>query len=265
MRSLRVWAVLGALFALGAAGPALAGARVPRRWVPPLHLTWYWQLQGRLHLEAVDMSDVDAFETSAASVRRLHSAHEHVVCYIDAGTWERFRPDAGRFPRSLLGRSNGWPGERWLDIRALGVLEPIIAARLDMCARKGFDGVEFDNVDGYSNVTGFPLTGTDQLRYDEWLAGAAHARGLAAFQKNDPEQARTLEPYFDGVLDEQCNQYAECGAFTPYLRAGKPVLDAEYRTSLYPGFCSADRRRGIMGALYGLALDGSLYRTCWSP
>ena len=65
------------------------------------------------------------------------------------------------------------------------------------------------------------------------------------------------------MLDEQCNQYAECGAFASYLRVGKPVLDAEYRGSLYPGFCSADRRRGIMGALYGLALDGRVYRTCW--
>jgi hypothetical protein len=41
------------------------------------------------------------------------------------------------------------------------------------------------------------------------------------------------------------------------------VLNAEYRRSLYPGFCSADERLGIMGALYDLALDGRLYRPCW--
>ena len=40
-----------------------------------------------------------------------------VVCYIDAGTWEDWRPDAAQFTTSLLGRSNGWPGERWLDVR----------------------------------------------------------------------------------------------------------------------------------------------------
>jgi hypothetical protein len=82
-------------------------------------------------------------------------------------------------------------------------------------------------------------------------------------EKNDPEQARALEPFFDGVLDEQCNQYQECGSFEPYLRAGKPVLNAEYRRSLYPGFCRADERAGIMGVLYGLALDGRVYRPCW--
>ena len=65
-------------------------------------------------------------------------------------------------------RSNGWPGERWLDIRQLrGRSRPIMRARIATCAReKGFDAVELDNVDGYPNHTGFPLTGADQLRYN---------------------------------------------------------------------------------------------------
>ncbi|MFJ4216319.1 hypothetical protein ACIP27_26780, partial [Streptomyces hydrogenans] len=29
------------------------------------------------------------------------------------GAWEDFRPDAGRFPKSVLGKGNGWDGERW--------------------------------------------------------------------------------------------------------------------------------------------------------
>jgi hypothetical protein len=32
------------------------------------------------------------------------------------------------------------------------------------CQKAGFDGVEFDNVDGYTNATSLPLTGRDQLR-----------------------------------------------------------------------------------------------------
>jgi hypothetical protein len=241
--------------------PALA----PAHWQPPARLTWYWQLTGHVPL-TIDVAayDVDGFETSARTVAALHARGRHVICYIDVGTWERFRPDARAFPRSLLGRPNGWPGERWLDIRRLGVLEPIMRARFAMCAHKGFDAVEPDNIDGFANDTGFPLTAREQLRYDEWVARTAHGLGLAVFQKNDPEQARTLEPYFDGVLDEQCRQYAECGAFAPYLAAGKPVLDAEYRPSLYPSFCAADARAGIMGALYSLALDGSRYEPCWT-
>ena len=137
-----------------------------------------------------------------------------------------------------------------------------MAARFAMCARKGFDAVEGDNIDGFENRTGFTISVGQQLAYDEWMARTVHALGMAVFQKNLPEKAAQLQPYFDGVLDEQCNQYSECGAFAPYRRAGKPVLNAEYRASLYPGFCAADRRRGISGALYALSLDGSLWRPC---
>ncbi len=131
-----------------------------------------------------------------------------------------------------------------------------------MCARKGFDAVEPDNIDGFENPTGFPIAAGDQLAFDRWVARSAHALGIAVLEKNDPEQARSLQPSFDGVLDEQCNQYHECASFAPYLRAGKPVIDAEYRRSLYPAFCAADARLGITGVLFGLQLDGSLYRPC---
>jgi hypothetical protein len=243
---------------------ALAAASSARsHWRLPARPTWYWQLQGAIdNSEPAAVYDVDGFGTSAAEVAKLHALGKHVVCYVDVGTWEKFRPDEGRFPRSVLGKPNGWPGERWLDIRRSSVLEPIMTARFQMCEGKHFDAVEPDNIDGFANDTGFQITARQQLRYDEWVAGEVHSLGMAVLQKNDPEQARTLEPYFDGVLDEQCNQYHECSSFRSYLKAGKPVLNAEYHRSLYPGFCMADERLGIMGALYDLALDGRLYRPC---
>jgi hypothetical protein len=234
------------------------------RWRPPQHLTWYWQLTGKVDMSYdVQAYDLDAFETSAARVRALHAAGKRVICYVDVGTWEDYRPDARKFPKSVLGRGNGWPGERWLDIRRLSVLEPIMSARMRMCRRKGFDALEPDNIDGYTNDTGFPLTAGEQLTYDEWVAHEAHSLGLAVFQKNDPEQARELEPYFDGVLDEQCNQYSECSSFRPYLNAGKPVLNAEYDLPK-KRFCAADGRAGIMGAVFSIDLNGSRFEPCWS-
>jgi hypothetical protein len=242
------------------AGSASARAR----WHPPQHLTWYWQLTGKVDMSyGVEAYDLDAFETSAATVRALHATGKHVICYVDVGTWENYRGDAGKFPKSVLGKSNGWPGERWLDIRRLRVLEPIMTARMRMCRLKGFDALEPDNIDGYANRTGFPLTAREQLTYDEWVAREAHELGLAVFQKNDPEQARELEPHFDGVLDEQCNQYSECSSFKPYLAAGKPVLNAEYDLPKRR-FCAADDRAGIMGAVYSIGLNGSKFEPCWS-
>jgi hypothetical protein len=255
---LALWLIAAAsVTAVSAAGAS------PSRWRLPAHPTWYWQLQGTVdNSRPATVYDIDGFENSAREVAKLHALGKRVVCYIDAGTWENFRPDAGRFPRSVLGKGNGWPGERWLDVRRLSVLEPIMAARFRICARKGFDAVEPDNIDGFANDTGFRITARQQLRFDEWLAREGHSLGLAVLQKNDPGQARRLEPYFDGVLDEQCNEYQECSSFGVYLAAGKPVLNAEYKRSLYPGFCAADQRAGIMGVLYGLALDGAVYRPC---
>jgi hypothetical protein len=251
-------AVSGGL--LAASGGAVALARA--HWKLPQHLTWYWQLQGAPKLKPVAATDIDGFENGAAEVSKLHAAGQHVICYVDVGTWENWRPDAAKFPKAVLGKSNGWPGERWLDVRRLSVLEPLISARFRMCAAKGFDAIEPDNIDGFENDTGFPITASQQLSYDRWVAAEGHALGLAVLQKNDPEQASALQPSFDGVLDEQCNQYAECGSFTPYLKSGKPVLNAEYKTSLYPGFCTADGKLGIMGALYNLALNGQTFRPC---
>ena len=233
-------------------------------WKPPQRLSWYWQLNGTVNdTYPAAVYDIDGFDNTAAEVSKLHAARKHVICYIDAGTWENWRPDAARFPSSVLGDPNGWPGERWLDIRQLSVLEPIMTARFQMCKQKGFDAVEPDNIDGWENSTGFDISAQDQLTYDEWLAREAHSLGLAVLEKNDPEQAGQLQPYFDGVLDEQCNEYSECSSFQPYLSAGKPVLNAEYNLSTSQ-FCAADNNAGIMGALYSVNLDGSTYQPCWS-
>jgi len=253
-------AAFGALVLLGGTGEARAAGGW---WTPPQRLTWYWQLQGRINNdEPVAAYDIDGFEASAAEVAALHSQGKHVICYIDVGTAEDFRPDYAEFPKSVLGRSNGWPGELWLDIRQLSVLEPIMAARLRMCSEKGFDAVEPDNIEGYANKTGFPLTAGEQLTYNEWVADEVHSLGMAVLQKNDGEQTPELQPYFDGALAEQCNQYSECADFRPYLVAGKPVLNAEYR--LAPKrFCAADEALGIMGARYNLALNGKRFEPCF--
>ncbi len=167
------------LLALIASGSARAVAQPA--WIPEPGTSWQWQLTGTIDESvAADLYNVDLFDTDRSLVSSLHAQGRHVICYMSAGSWERWRSDARRFPESVRGRSNGWSGERWLDIRRLQVLKPLMRERLDRCVRKGFDGVEFDNVDGYANRTGFRLTGRDQLEYNSWLARAAHARGLAA-------------------------------------------------------------------------------------
>ncbi len=233
-------------------------------WKPAQHLTWYWQLQGTVNnSEPVEAYDIDGFENTAAEVATLHGQGKHVVCYIDVGTWEEWRSDAAEFPASVIGKSNGWPGEKYLNIADTSVIEPIMAKRFQMCKEKGFDAVEPDNMEDYAEKsTGFTITAAEQLSYDEWIAGEVHSLGMAVLQKNDGEQTAQLEPYFDGALTEQCNQYKECSSFDAYLAAGKPVLNAEYSVAT-SAFCAADNAAGIMGARYDLELDGKTFEPCW--
>jgi hypothetical protein len=234
-----------------------------RIWIPRQHTTWQWQLTTPVDLSVpAQMFDIDLFDNSASVVAALHAHGRKVICYLDAGTFENFRPDRGSFPRSLLGRPNGWPGERWLDVRQLSALEPIMRKRLALCANKGFDGVEADNVDGYANDTGFPITFGEQLAYNRWLARTAHQLGLSIALKNDLGQVRALEPDFDFALDEQCFQYSECSALRPFLAAHKAVFEVEYK--LAPSrFCARANAAGMMAMRKTLELDRTR-SPCWS-
>jgi hypothetical protein len=249
----------------GKEAPKEAPKETPKgsRWAPPEHLTWYWQLQGTVNnSRPVAAYDIDGFENTSIEVAALHSKSIHVICYIDIGTYEPGRPDTSSFPAGVVGAEvQGWPGEKWLDVRQLSVLEPIMIKRFEMCKEKGFDAVEPDNMDGYENNPGFPITAVQQATYDEWVATEVHSLGMAVLQKNDGEQTATFEPYFDGALSEECNVYDECSSFTPYLTAGKPVLNAEYGSS--NAFCAADNAAGIMGARFDLELDGKTFEPCW--
>jgi hypothetical protein len=234
------------------------GSPAPPRsaiWQPRPGLTWQWQLT-----EPVDTGvqaqvyDIDGTENSAAVVATLHAAGRKVICYVNAGAYEDFRPDAAAFPKSVLGESDGWPGERWLDIRQLSALEPIMAARFAACAAKGFDAIEADNVDGYENGTGFPLTAADQLAYNRMLAALAHADGLAIGLKNDVDQVADLLPYFDFAIDEQCAEYDECSELVPFIKADKAVFHVEYNLTTAQ-FCPQTVALGFSSMRKNLALD----------
>ncbi len=200
-------------------------------WQPAVDTTWQWHLLDLpidTSIEA-EMYDIEMFDNDAETVANLHTQGRKVVCYISVGSWEDWRPDADQFPASVIGNDyEGWAGEKWLDIRQIDLLAPIMQARLDECRAKGFDGIEPDNIDSYTNDTGFPLTYADQLAYNIWLAEAAHTRGLSIGLKNNPDQVADLLPYFDWALTEDCFAEEWCEEMLPFIEADKPVFAAEY-------------------------------------
>lgn len=241
--------MLGAVVAAGATALVLlalpvasAGAAIPppagcvpqppdtECWDPePTTEPWQWQLQGKIDLSVpAPVYDID-IDSDASVVDAIHAQGDRAICYMSAGTWEPFRDDANDFPKRVLGKSlTRFFNERWLDIRKIKLLAPIMRPRFDACAEKGFDAVEPDNVDGYQNRSGFPLNSRHQARYNAWVANEVHKRGMAVGLKNDLGQVRRLLPYFDFQVNEQCFQYRECGVLRRFIAAGKPVYGAEY-------------------------------------
>ncbi len=194
---------------------------------------WQWQLQGKIDTTVpACVYDVDGFETSKKTVDQLHRKHVKVICYIDVGSWEPYRPDKAEFPRSVIGRRYaGFEEERWLDVAHFHRFEKPMKQRFNMCAHKGFDAVEPDNIAGWEkeNRTGFKITRQDQLRYNRWIARQVHARGMSVALKNDGRQAKELAPDFDFAVVEECFQYHECGYYkNTFIDEGKAVFEAEY-------------------------------------
>ncbi len=180
------------------------------------------------NLPVRDMLILDLFDTPAETVSALQKQGTWVVCYINVGAWENWRPDAKDFPTKLIGkRYRGWQGEKWLDIRNRG-LRPLIEARLDLCWDKGFDGVDPDNINGFDNTTGFSISDTNQITFNRWLARAAHSRGLGIGLKNATSLSTALVADFDWVLMESCVAEGWCAESAPFQKAGKAIFDIEY-------------------------------------
>ncbi len=106
-----------------AAVPAATNKTDGEIWQPAPGTSWQWQLTGDIDTTfEVDMYDVDLFDAPQEVIDQLRDDGRVVICYFSAGSYEDWRSDADRFPDSVKGKDNGWPGELWLDIRQLEAL-----------------------------------------------------------------------------------------------------------------------------------------------
>jgi hypothetical protein len=243
--------------------PDAAGAPKPDAsgqgpwWRPRPGTTWQWQLTGPIDT-SVDaaMYDVDLEETPDSVLAALRDEGRVVICYLSAGTHENGRPDVDMVPAVARGKTlDGWPDERWYDIRHPAV-RALYVRRLDRAVARGCDGVEPDNVDAYDNDSGFPLSAADQLEFNRFLASEAHARGLSVGLKNDVEQVPALVDVFDWALDEECAAEDECDTLAPFIAAGKAVFHVEYGDAgLAAQVCPDANRRNFDTLIKRLDLD----------
>ena len=132
-------------------------------------------------------------------------------------TEERSRP-------STLGNVYyGYPQERWVDLRQLDALKPMLDARIAMCAQKGFDAVELDDIDSFepASTSGFNLTPGDAQNFLAWLDNEIHLNGMTVLWKNTGILSWWGRDYSDGAVVEECYVYSEC--FSSQVAGGSNV------------------------------------------
>lgn len=229
-------------------------------WATPLAIpanaSWHMQLDGKLQTPNRQVYDIDLYETPKQSITNLKAQGRIVICYFSAGTWEDWRPDAKSFPKAAIGKPlPEWLGEYWLDYRRADVRK-LLAKRLDLARSKGCDGVDPDNMDGYSNDNGLKLTRAQQIDFNRWLAAEAHRRNLSVGLKNAVELLPQLAAHFDFAVNESCYQYEECGGYVPMRRQGKPIFIADYR-GYNTKLCSRAKTSGFRLQFFNLDLNGT--------
>jgi hypothetical protein len=160
------------------------------------------------------------------------------ICYIngfqtqpqDADWWVSLHPDLLLTVDGAPVHDADWRDEILLDTSSAPSRDAIAEIEHDwiaVCATKGFDAVEFDNLDSYSRSSG-ALTMDDNAALATLLVAKAHDLGLAVGQKNTVElgDRGRDEIGFDFVVAEECAHYSEC---TDYSRVyGDRVIDIEY-------------------------------------
>jgi hypothetical protein len=188
---------------------------------------------------------------AAGSASAIHTAHSNAICYVDVGTAENWRSDYSLFdPSDIGGPLSGWPGEYFINVNDWSTPVPsgyetiaqIMTNRFALCKEEGFQAIEADNVDAYTdgNLGGFTISQTQEEGYVAELTSLAHQDGLYYFLKNEINGDSFITDEVskvDGEIDEQCWQYGECSALEPFIQAGKPIMNVEYDTTPEATLC----------------------------
>ena len=249
--------------------PSAAAAYAP----PPANAKFDYQIGGDYPPPAgVRVVSRDWFSGRPAAGSR------YSICYVNAFQTQADeagvdRPDEhANWPQNLvlnaLGDDPHWGGEYLIDIRNAnkrGRAADWVQQMIQGCADKGFDAVEYDNLDSWTRFDGTPLADDvpfekpDALAYAKLLANRAHALNLAVAQKNtaDVTPTQSANVGFDFAIAEECSRYSECNRYQHVY--GNHVIEIEYRLEDFRKACRT------VGPDISVVLRDRLVRTPDSP
>ena len=245
---------------------------------PLLQKDYIWSFDRLLGVEKYDyipkaqVVEVDVLDTPISYIHKLKDAGKIVVGYINVGAIEKYRQDYKLFDKSVIGNVYpDWPDERFLDISNYNNFKDRMLWRLDVAYQKGFDAVEFDNIDTFEDKEqiGFDISKQDMVDYLKWLQEEASKRDLFVLQKNAPELVMDLVNVFDGALLESAFEQNRRKNFLPYLQQNKPVFAVEYveetsKAKFEDKICPLMQKYWFVGALKNYDLDQFVVE-CFEP
>lgn len=139
------------------------------------------------------------------------------IAYISAH-YENWRPDAKNFDLSGSRKLGKWRGEKYIDWDKPKNKE-VMRQRIQLAKRKGYDAIDWDNVDG-----------PDGLNYFKWLIKETKAAGLKIGLKNAVEFLPHVYQDIDFVVSEAYNRQEQV-IYGKYNLIG---VHMGYGTKTYP-------------------------------
>lgn len=201
---------------------------------PSVDSTWALSYYGKFVDHKVDYYILDLWNYDPRELPK----HSKYIAYFSMHK-EDWRPDADRFKKEWTkGPWKEWDGEYLMHPSNFHKAIPIMKDRIDLAVKKGFIGIDMDNVDQpwVSDRSSKAFKEAKKAMADYWntLADYARSKGLLVGQKNASRYSDVLKDP-DFYMVEQCHQYNECHK---YAGKGIATFVLEYYSSNckpYPG------------------------------
>lgn len=174
-----------------------------------------------------DVFYLDLFDYSKEEVSKCKKMGATVIAYFSS-QYEKWRNDADKFKKKDIGNKlPKWKGEYFVDTNSTSLRE-LMLERLILAKEKGFDGADVDNIDSYSEKTGFNTTIDDSFNYVQFFSNSAHKLDLKFSLKNGLKLLPLIEKFkvkVEYFQNESCYKYKECWHYNKVI---SPVFIIHY-------------------------------------
>lgn len=172
---------------------------------------------------------LDLFEHSSQDTAKAKASGALPIAYFSAH-YEDWRPDKHKLASARTKKLGSWKGEFYVNWREPAV-QACMLTRMDLAKRKGFLGVDIDNIDGPGMTEYFP-----------WLLAMSKEKGLYCGLKNAVE----LLPKYGKQVDFFVIEATDAQELKMYQPFKQPKFRMVYnRVPSPPGMAGA--RNGVDG------------------